>query len=190
MSESKVQPGDGPRGGRGSRDGGSGAGAEPVRLAERFAGSERFRTLFASGMDLVEETACYLDGEGREAARTMARDAAALYGSESMRLTTRLMQLASWLLLQRSALDGEMTREEVVEEKQKVKLTGLEPVRTPLWTELPDEFVALVERAVALQRRVQRLDAEIYGEGVAPEAPAANAVSDQMALLRTAFDKG
>ena len=163
-------------------------GAEPVRLAEHFAGSDRFRTLFASGMDLVEETACYLDGEGRSAGRDMVRDVAALYGSESMRLTTRLMQLASWLLLQRSALDGEMTREEVMEEKRKVKLTGLEPVRTPLWNELPEAFVALVERAVALQRRVQRLDAEIYGDGAAPHEEPANAVSDQMALLRTAFD--
>lgn len=160
---------------------------EPVRLADRFATSERFRELFAYGMDLVEETACYLDGEGREAARHLSRRATGLYGSESMRLTTRLMQLASWLLLQRSVADGEMTRAEVVEEKEKVKLNGLEPVRTEAWEDLPAEFVALVDKAIALQRRIQRLDAEIYGDA-APE-PAANAVSQQIDLLRTAFDR-
>ena len=31
------------------------------------------------------------------------------YASESMRLTTRLMQLASWLLLQRAVAEGELS---------------------------------------------------------------------------------
>ena len=159
---------------------------EPVRLAHRFATSERFSELFAYGMDLVEETACYLDGDGREAARSLSRRATGLYGSESMRLTTRLMQLASWLLLQRSVADGEMTRAEVMEEKEKVKLNGLEPVRTDAWTDLPPEFVELVDKAIALQRRIQRLDAEIYDE--AEPEPAANAVNQQIDLLKTAFD--
>ena len=159
----------------------------PVRLAERFAASERFRTLFSSGMDLVEETACYLDGDGRKAAKGLQKDAAALYGAEAMRLTTRLMQLASWLLLQRSALDGEMTRAEVVEEKEKVRITGPQPVRTPLWDDLPTEFVSLVERAGQLQRRVQRLDAEIYSDDPVEEAE--NPVSQQMDLLRNAFGR-
>ena len=158
----------------------------PVRLAERFAESERFRDLFAYGMDLVEETACYLDGEGREVARALSPAATALYGAESMRLTTRLMQLASWLLLQRSVADGEMTRAEVEEEKRKVKLAQLDTPRTATWDELPAAFVALVDRATALQRRIQRLDAEIYG-GPADE-PAANPVAQQVDLLRTAFD--
>ena len=168
-------------------DGAHESGLGPVRLAHRFAASERFRDLFAYGMDLVEETACYLDGEGREAARDLSRRATGLYGSESMRLTTRLMQLASWLLLQRSVADGEMTRAEVIEEKQKVKLNGLEPVRTEAWDELPAEFVALVDKAVALQRRIQRLDAEIYDE--AEPEPADNPVGQQIDLLRTAFDR-
>ena len=158
-----------------------------MRLAHRFASSERFRELFSYGMDLVEETACYLDGEGREAARHLSRRATGLYGSESMRLTTRLMQLASWLLLQRSVADGEMTRAEVMEEKEKVKLNGLEPVRSEAWDDLPAEFVTLVDRAIALQRRIQRLDAEIYGEPEPEEAP--NPVGQQIDLLKTAFDE-
>jgi hypothetical protein len=38
------------------------------------------------------------------------REASFLYATESMRLTTRLMQLASWLLLQRAVNEGEITR--------------------------------------------------------------------------------
>ena len=73
-------------------------------------------------MNLVEESATYLDGEGRDHAKALSRTAAMLYGSESMRLTTRLMQLASWLLLQRAANEGEMSRSQLLEEKSKIKL--------------------------------------------------------------------
>ena len=92
----------------------------PVRLADHFASSNKFRDLFSYGMDLVEETATFLDADGREAARYLSKTASSVYGAESMRLTTRLMQLASWLLLQRAVAEGEMTSEQVVAEKQSV----------------------------------------------------------------------
>ena len=41
-----------------------------------------------------------------------------------MRLTTRLMQLASWLLLHRAVKEGEMTLTQANREKTKVKLAG------------------------------------------------------------------
>ncbi len=68
----------------------------------RFTASEQFDKVFREGMGLVEETANYLDGPGRADARTLDRNGAVAYATESMRLTTRLMQLASWLLLQRA----------------------------------------------------------------------------------------
>ncbi len=64
----------------------------------------------------------YLDGQGRVEAKRLSRVAATLYAAESMRLTTRLMQIASWLLLQRAANSGEMTRDQVASEKSKVRL--------------------------------------------------------------------
>ena len=60
-------------------------------------------------MTLVEEAASYLDGPGREESRDLPRPAAVAYSTESMRLTTRLMQVASWLLLQRAVNEGELT---------------------------------------------------------------------------------
>ena len=50
------------------------------------------------------------------------------YATESMRLTTRLMQLASWLLIRRAVSEGELTPEQAVEEQRKIKLpvTGSE----------------------------------------------------------------
>ena len=68
----------------------------------RFVSSSLFDRVFKQGMDLVEETAAYLDGQGREDSKSLARSVALAYAGESMRLTTRLMQVASWLLVQRA----------------------------------------------------------------------------------------
>ena len=63
--------------------------------AESFVQSELFARTFREGMALVEETANYLDGEGRKSAKTLSRSGALAYASASMRLTTQLMQIAS-----------------------------------------------------------------------------------------------
>ena len=80
-------------------------------------------------MGLVEHTAAYLDGPGRNEAKALARAAALAYATESMRLTTRLMQLASWLLLHRAVKEGEMTLNQANREKTKVKLSAADPAR-------------------------------------------------------------
>lgn len=86
-----------------------------VRFGETFVASESFKMLFREGMTLVEETAAYLDGPGRDESRLLARHAALTYASESMRLTTRLMQIASWLLVQRAVSEGELSLSEAAE---------------------------------------------------------------------------
>ena len=96
--------------------------ANTIKLAERRVFSPSFKPLYNEGMRLVEQAAEYLDGQGRAEAKALSRSAATLYAAESMRLTTRLMQVASWLLLQRAANSGEMTRDQVAAEKCKVRL--------------------------------------------------------------------
>src|SRR5882762_2194224 len=77
-------------------------------VIQDFARSELFERTFQEGMELVEETAAYLDGGGRQDSKLLSRAAALAYASESMRLTTRLMQVASWLLVQRAVREGDM----------------------------------------------------------------------------------
>lgn len=165
-----------------------------VSLAERRVFSSSFKPLYNEGMSLVEQAAEYLDGEGRAEARKLSRIAATLYAAESMRLTTRLMQVASWLLLQRAANSGEMTRDQVASEKTKVRLdTASAQDNAPGWNELPEKFRGIVSRSLSLQALVRRMDDEVYG-GMrpAPKTPAGpgNPVSDQISLLRTAFGRG
>src|SRR6202040_4373104 len=79
-----------------------------------------FRSSVDEGMSLVEETARYLDGRGREESRVLPRKAALLYAGESMRVTTRLMQAASWLLIQRAVREGEMRAEDAAGERYRL----------------------------------------------------------------------
>ena len=92
-----------------------------VQFSGRLTNSAAFGTLFREGMDLVEETAAYLDGDGRTEAKALERSVSLTYATESMRLTTRLMQLASWLLLHRAVKEGEMTLSQANREKTKVR---------------------------------------------------------------------
>ena len=73
-----------------------------VSFGERFAASDQFDAIFREGMGLVERTAAYLDGQGRKEARALRGPVAVLYATESMRLTTRLLELASWLMIRRA----------------------------------------------------------------------------------------
>src|SRR5438067_13530459 len=93
-----------------------------VFFSEKLASSAAFSALFREGMDLVEETAAYLDGAGRTEAKALDRSASLTYATESMRLTTRVMQLASWLLLHRAVKEGEITLNQGSREKTKGKI--------------------------------------------------------------------
>src|SRR3990172_1811823 len=117
--------------------------AQPVSFGERLANSQAFADLFRDGMALVEETATYLDGPGRAESKKLERSAALAYATESMRLTTRLMQLASWLLLHRAVKEGEMTLSQANKEKTKVKLAAGEPGDPETIKLLPERLRAL-----------------------------------------------
>lgn len=157
-----------------------------ISFGEKLVSSEGFRTLFREGMLLVEETAAYLDGDGREESRKLPRTAALAYATESMRLTTRLMQIASWLLIQRAANEGEMNEDQARQEKAKVKLTtGRSTISAETFASLPESLRLLVERTEHLQGRVLMLEHQIAGLRETEIRP--NPIANQLALLRTAF---
>ena len=45
----------------------------PISFREKLAGSQAFTQLFRDGMGLVEETAAYLDGPGRQESKKLER---------------------------------------------------------------------------------------------------------------------
>src|SRR5215472_9540491 len=101
--------------------------AGAVSFVERLASSQLFAALFGDGMALVDETATYLDGPGRLESKKLERSAGLVYATESLRLTNRLMHLASWLLLHRAVKEGEITLAQANKEKAKVSLAACAP---------------------------------------------------------------
>lgn len=161
----------------------------PVHLAERMVAGEQFGVLFREGMALVEATASYLDGPGRSDAKDLNRAAALAYATESMRLTTRLMQVASWLLLQRAVNEGELTFDQARAEKTKVRLTTWDRSHEESIASLPKRLQGLIDSSRNIHEQVLRLDQLIYNPKAATQNEAANPVELQLGLLRAAFDR-
>ena len=162
-----------------------------ARLLE-FTRSELFTKTFREGMDMVEETAAYLDGPGRQDSQKLGRDDALTYASQSMRLTTRLMQVASWLLVQRALKESEMTLTEVRAEKYRLveEIKSEEGLSFSQLAKdayaLPARLLDLLARSEALYERIMRLDRSLYGTIA---AQAGNTVADQMNRLQDAFKR-
>ena len=160
-----------------------------VSFGEHFAASDQFDAIFKEGMGLVERTATYLDGPGRKEARALKGPTAVLYATESMRLTTRLMQLASWLLLHRAVKEGEMTLAQANKEKSKVRLAACDPGDARSIALLPGKLQDLIARSVRLQAEVRRLDATMHAAPPLSIAAAGNPVERQLGLLKAAFER-
>ena len=159
-----------------------------ISIGPHLLASPDFARLYAQGMGLIEEVAAYLDGEGRSQSRELSREASFLYSVESMRLTTRLMQLASWLLLQRAVLEKEISEQSARDEKSKVRFSATPSGRGgPGWDELPEKFREYVAAGDRLHERIVRFDA-LEKAGV-PETGRrdTNDIADQMQRLKNAF---
>jgi regulator of CtrA degradation len=159
-----------------------------ISFGEHFAASEQFDAIFREGMALVERAAAYLDGPGRKEARTLRGPAAMLYATESMRLTTRLLELASWLMIRRAHKEGELSAAELRKKRERVRLTApgrLSHVKG--FDELPAGLRELITASFALNDRIVRLDCamevQVGGEADASASP----VEAQVARLEQAF---
>jgi regulator of CtrA degradation len=163
---------------------------ETVELKERLVSGGGFNALYREGMGLIEEVAAYLDGDGRAASRSLSREASFVYATESMRLTTRLMQLASWLLLQRAVNEGEITPETARAEKAKVKFSPNSAAHGgPGWEDLPSALIAYITEGERLFERVQHFDRMERGDLPSPPPEdETKSVAAQMSRLKAAFE--
>lgn len=168
-----------------------------ISFGERFQASEQFDLVFKEGMLLVEQTAAYLDGQGRREAKALKPPASVLYATESMRLTTRLLDLASWLLIRRALKEGEISLEEARRKRQRLKLQALgRPSHVKGFSDLPGGLRDLIEASFKLHDRIAQLDkamqdtaVPVAGSGGAAidSMAGANPVAEQMNRLAAAF---
>src|SRR6202167_4574860 len=159
-----------------------------IPFIHRLAVSGAFKDLFREGMTLVEEAASYLDGPGRTESRGLSRPAALAYSTESMRLTTRLMQGASWLLLQRAVNEGELTSSQARAERVPVTLSREEyGYRPKIMEQLPPTLRSLSRRSMRIQERVMHLDQSLVVAHSREPVKAQSVVASQAGRLRAVF---
>jgi regulator of CtrA degradation len=159
------------------------AGRSRAAVVDDFARSELFDRTFREGMELVEDTAAYLDGDGRRESKLLSRSTALAYAGESMKLTTRLMQIASWLLVQRAVREGDMTALAACDARY--RLADRKPENDPTDSELPIALVEYLVRSEKLYDRVLHLDRRMYLD--TSEEDAVNPVQSQLDRLTAAF---
>jgi regulator of CtrA degradation len=160
-----------------------------IPFRTKVGNREQFMALFREGMALVEETANYLDGDGRRQAKTLKPFVSLAYATESMRLTTRLTQLATWLLARRAELNGE----DVPPGTADNTVLLLPIVRTGSskgYDELPERLRSLIEASYRLHEKIYRLEA---AQNAKPAAAApsrrVNPVANQVAQIAAAFSR-
>jgi regulator of CtrA degradation len=150
---------------------------------QSFAASALFERTFDEGMALVEETARYLDGRGRDESKALARKAALIYAGESMRVTTRLMQAASWLLIQRAVHEGDMTPDDAASDRYRLGAREICMGKREDGVEgLPKKLIDLLERSESLYARIARLDDVLFRR-----SEPSKGVQTQFARLEAAF---
>ena len=159
-----------------------------ILFIHRLTASPAFRDLFREGMTLVEEAAAYLDGPGREESRVLPRPAGLAYATESMRLTTRLMQIASWLLLQRAVTEGELTAGQALSERHRVRLARQDLAAPPeTFAQLPPTLRALSRRSLRVQERIIHLDQSLLYARAPEGLRRDSAIAAQVERLKAAF---
>jgi regulator of CtrA degradation len=157
-----------------------------LSFRDKFIASQHFAALYREGMDLVEETAEYLDRLGRLESKRLTAQASIAYTSESIKLTTRLTQLASWLLVRRAIAMGEITASEAHTHRHKVTLAAQSSVHSDCFDELPETFRKLISESHRLYGRILRLD-PLLSEGYSALADSASPISPQIERIKLEF---
>ena len=134
------------------------------------AASPMVRRLFEDAMAAVVATTIYLENQGLTEQRLLEGREAILFTAESLRMTTRLMEVVAWLLAQRAVEAGEITMEEAVGPRFRLGFEGQDFDLVERWNgdetgfaAMPPRFRELVADSHGLYARVGRLERLLAG---------------------------
>jgi len=163
-----------------------------ICFGQYFAHSDKFDAVFDQGMALVEKTARYLDGEGRKEAKSLKPPLSVIYATESMRLTTRLLSLSSWLLTQRSLKRHEISLNDAHVKRKDLSFRPFGRIsHIKHLNQLPKRLQDLIRESYALSQHIHQIDRALQGEttSVKQKRPHTNPVNDQQQLIEMRFGK-
>jgi regulator of CtrA degradation len=113
--------------------------------------------LYVEAMVLADEARSYFDTAGRDDRLSLDPVDRVGFSCESLKVTTRLMQVIAWLLTQRAVAAGELSRAQAGESDR--RLGPAPDTDRALFPRLPEAAAELVRASEELYGRVSRLDA-------------------------------
>lgn len=133
-----------------------------IRLRGRLIDS-----LYTEAMVLADEARSYFDQAGRDDRDRLTPLLRVTLSCESLKITTRLMNMLSWLLTQRAVELGQV-------EPGSVRMPGDREDDDAISSlaGLPEAAIALIESSRELQARVRRIDSDLLLDMAQPQSPA------------------
>lgn len=125
-------------------------------------------SLYVEAMVLADEARAYFDSAGRDDRLALEPRTRIGFACESLKVTTRLMQVIAWLMTQRAVAAGELACSEA--ESAGRRLGDAPEADEALLPLLPEAAVALIRSSRELYERIRRID-----EAAAPETQASPA---------------
>ena len=113
--------------------------------------------LYVEAMVLADEARSYFDMQGRDDRLSLDPVDRVGFSCESLKVTTRLMQVIAWLLTQRAVAAGELSPAQAGESDR--RLGPAPDTDRALFPRLPEAAAELVRASEELYGRVSRLDA-------------------------------
>lgn len=122
--------------------------------------------LYAEALALADEARGYFAQTGQDDRLDLEPMERVLFSCESLKVTTRLMHVISWLMVGKAVAAGEMTPAEAcVPERRLGFVEGSDETKEPRLTRLPAPALALIRRSRELYERVSRIEASLMEHG-------------------------
>jgi regulator of CtrA degradation len=113
-------------------------------------------SLYVEAMLLADEARAYFDSSGKDDRLGLDPTVRIGFACESLKVTTRLMQVIAWLLTQRAVAAGELSKAQAGSAER--RLGDAPESDAELLAKLPDSAVALIRSSQELYGRVRRID--------------------------------
>lgn len=141
--------------------------------------------LYVEAMVLADEARAYLE-RGAIIERVLLDPYDRVqFSCESLKITTRLMQVIAWLLTQRAVVRGELSRAE--SRTEKYRLGDAAPSDSKFTRMFPDEMRTIIAASESLYLRAQRLEEHCLDRPVIGLVHPASPARDLIRLVETSF---
>jgi len=154
--------------------------------ARRLTNSAAFGTV-PEGMDLVEQTAAYLDGDGRSEAKALERSVQS-HLCDRKHAADHTADAACILAVAASRGEGRARYPEPGQPRKTRSSLGRRSGPEDMIAKLPQQLQDLISRSMNLQSRVRRLDVTIHAPAT-ERAPIGNPLVPQLNRLKAAFEQ-